>query len=379
MTTECEGNIEKLLSVMPALSRLNSWCRVEYKDQLGMESMVSRIYGWKRAAIAAAMRLGIAQLRLVSVPRSCRTCKGTATYIWQDWNDEDHVEYETCRRCQGTGKVILRFVESTIGETKWHTPRPKWDLGLFDEDACEKIAVATDWEPGQPGAVLDRLEFIRLINQVETVIYEGRTPPQPGSYDGWGIHLGMQAGCWICGSINCRTDYKIWRPIGLRWDSAVCDDCWRTEAWSSIAPTWPMTLHPLRERDSYPAWHDRVPLPPLARDPAVVEWLARRQIFPGAYPAGDHAYTCNGYFGRVLSADPHGVVFQVDEHWTAGMWQGVELRLRHDMLRPTGRNPFTCDTMEGIVSPALGHHHVATTASGHVTAGIFGSTVGWKS
>lgn len=366
------GDVDKLLSIMPALSRLNAWCRVEYKQKLDMDSLTPQIYKWKHGAIAAAMRLGIAQLRIVQVPRPCKTCKGTGTYEWVDWNDEDNVDYQPCRRCGATGKVVLRFVESNIAGTKWHTPRPRWDLGYFAEDAWESAAAPTDWEPEQPGAVLERLELIRLVNQVEAVVYEGRSIPRSHSYDGYGLHLGMQPGCWICGSINCRSDYKIWRPIGLRWDSALCEDCWRIEAWMLVDPTWPVTLHHLRERDNYPAWHDRVPLPLLASDPAVLEWLARREIFPGGYPAGDYAFTCSGHFGRVVSATPQDVQFEIDgQH--EGLWGGATVRLPHRALRPTGRNPFSIDTMADVsVSRALDPPPLLTII--HVTAGIFGST-----
>lgn len=78
----------KLLSILPPLARLNSWARVPYDQQLDMHEMARRIYRWKNLAIGAAIKLGMAALRIVAVERPCKTCKGTDTYVWQDWNDD---------------------------------------------------------------------------------------------------------------------------------------------------------------------------------------------------------------------------------------------------------------------------------------------------
>lgn len=318
---------EKILSIMPALAKLNAWARLPIQKQLDMSGLASQIYRWKRSAISAAMKTGLATQRIIAVERPCKACRGTGTYTWIDWNDEDHVDYQPCRRCLSTGKVILRFVESTIaGRTKFHTPRPKWDLGVFTElDFEATMPSQTDWTPEQPGLELDRVELIQSINQIESVICDRGLKQLNESYS---LHLGMSPGCWICGSINCRFDYGIWRPIGLRWKSAICDDCDRTDAWLSVKPTWPVNLHRLRsEKDLYPGWHDRVPLPFLASDPAVVEWLARRQIFPGRYPPGDLAWTANGDMVRVLQTKPIDYEVEVvDRYGWTGTWEGQSCR-----------------------------------------------------
>jgi Zn ribbon nucleic-acid-binding protein len=349
---------EKLLSIMPPLARLNAWARLEYKDQLDMHEMPSRIYAWKKMAIGAAMKLGMATQRIIGVERSCKACKGTGEYKWVDWNDEDHVDYQDCRRCGATGKVILRFVESTIaGQYRFHTPRPRWDLGVFTPEDFEAVQPGgTDWEPEQPGAPLERLEFIRLINQVEAII----PVPEPrfGSSTEYSLHLGELPGCWICGSINCRYSWDLYRmQIGLRWKAGLCEACEQTDTWAFVEPTWPVSLHAIRnERDSFPRWHDRPPLPPMANDPAVLEWLARRQIYPGCYPPGDYAYTASGDFVRVKSATAtDAVVGVVDRHGWTGTWDGRPVReyigwlneavltLPQSSLRGTARNPYVTE------------------------------------
>lgn len=344
---------EKLLSILPALAKLNSFARLPFEQQLGMYSAVPWIYSWKRGAIAAAIRLAMASHRIIAVERSCKACKGTGTYEWHDWNDEDHVEYERCRRCGATGKVILRFVESTLS-SGWraHTPRPKWDLGIFTEAEFEAAQPGdTDWTPEQPGQPLERLEFIRMINQVESVVYENGIKRGYGSYaESFGLHLGELAGCWICGSINVRYVWGISRSqIGLQWQAGMCDRCQESAAWKDIAPSWPVNLHRLRDESP----EDRAPLPPLASDPAVLEWLARRQIYAGMYPPQDLAYAPGALMVRVKSATPAAYVVEVLDRWGHnGTYNGeicreyigplndAELVLARDSLRSTARDPY---------------------------------------
>lgn len=348
---------EKILTIMPAIARLNCWARLAFADQLDMHEMPQRIYGWKRSAIAAAMKLGMATQRIVAVPRSCKTCKGTGEYRWENWNDEYDVRFEDCRRCAASGQVVLRFVESRIAD-RWtfHTPRPKWDLGVFTPEDFEAATGDTDWTPEQPGAPLGRLELIRLINQIETVILAGRQPEaRMGSATEYTLHMGELPFCWICGALNVRYSHDIWRgSIGLRWKAGVCDACEITGEGVARPPVWPMNLHPLRnERDNFPAWHDRAPLPPMAHTPEVREWLERRQIYTGCYPPGDYAYTSSGDFVRIKSTTAlEAIVEVVDRHGFTGEWNGrqvcewvgwlheAELRLAQSTLRPSGRNPY---------------------------------------
>lgn len=347
---------EKLLSILPALAQLNAWARLPLEQQLGMYSAVPWIYSWKRGVIAAAIRIDAASHRIIAVERSCKACKGTGTYEWHDWNDEDHVEYERCRRCCATGKVILRFVESTFSNGwRAHTPRPKWDLGIFTEAEFEAVRPGdTDWTPEQPGQALERLELIRLINQVEAVVYEHGIKRGYGSYaESFGLHLGEQWGCWICGSINVRYAWGISRSrIGLQWKAGMCDACQKSAAWKDVSPTWPVNLHRLRDgRDEQP--EGRAPLPPLASDPAVLEWLARRQIYPGMFPPNDLAYATGALLVRVKSATPAAYVVEVADRWGwTGTWNGqpqreyvgplheAEMVLARESLRSTARDPY---------------------------------------
>ena len=105
----------QILEALPAIATLNSFARVPYEQRVDMTDARTAIYAMKHRLIRHAIDLGLCKIRLVAVERDCKTCRGTGTYIWQDWNDEDHQEYQDCRRCAGTpGRVTLRFVETDI-------------------------------------------------------------------------------------------------------------------------------------------------------------------------------------------------------------------------------------------------------------------------
>jgi hypothetical protein len=296
---------QAIQQVLQPLSRLNAWARLPLAQQIDMSDAAGVIYRYKRSVIRAAIRAGIAQFRIVAVDRPCKTCKGTGTYIWINWHDEDDQRHEDCRRCGATGIVTLRFVESNIGGFRWHTPRPKWDLGVFDEAAWGKCE-ATDWAPERPGAPLEFIDLTRLLNQVERVIFQDLIIPHfvsPKYYHqrDYSLNLGTITECWICGANPARAKYKwghdIYRP-GLRWKQLTCEDC--EDAAYSTPPVWPAKLDPRwtmderRRRDSYPPWQDCCLLPDIAKTPEVIEWLARRGIVPGYFQPGSRCCAANG-------------------------------------------------------------------------------------
>jgi hypothetical protein len=340
---------QKLLSILPSLSALNAWMRAPYGQKLDMEPPV---YQWKNAVIAAAMREGIAQLRIVAVERPCRTCKGTGTYIWVNWHDEDDRRYEPCRKCAETGKVTLRFVESKIHRWTFHTPRPRWDLGYFADDAWDKPH-PTDWEPEQPGRPMERLELFAHLNAVESVIYEGRRiEPRYGNASNYTLHLGDMPLCWICNERETHYRWDVYRHCGLRWKAGLCEICDDHVAWKDVTPTWPVNLHRLDERgNTFPEWGDRVPLPPIASDPIVLQWLERRHVYPGRYWPGELAYSSCGDLVRVVEATQASYEVEVIERWGwTGTWEGRpqrehigwlhEAKLIVQDLYPTGRRSY---------------------------------------
>ncbi len=316
----------ELVSTLPAMARLNNWCRVPFDQKLGMHDAERWIYAYKRFVIGAAIRLGMAALRLVAVERPCKTCKGTGLYEWVNWHDEDDVRFEDCRRCGATGKVLLRFVQSTIDGIRWHTPRPRWDLGVFTEAEWEALSsTTTDWEPEQPGQPMERLDLIRALNEVERTLYAGRLIRRRFGSGYYSLDLGKILDCAFCGA-PCSGHYPecTWRIVrpGMLFERAVCTRCHDRAAWRDWPLVWPANLHWPRERDNFPEWSDRCPLPPIARDPAVTEWLGRRGIVEGLLPVGEHGVVSGmGLFVEIVGLDGNKAIYTVadNQHWAYGL------------------------------------------------------------
>jgi hypothetical protein len=306
---------ELLLSLIEPMAKLNSWARLPYEERSEMYEATDTIYAFKRRIIAAAIKLGTASLRLVAVERPCKTCKGTGQYEWVNWHDEDDRHFEDCRRCNDTGKVTLRFVESTIAGQRWHTPRPKWDLGIFTPTDWEKCEPAGDWEPERPGKSLGRIELIEALNAVERVLLPPLVPYEHWPHSGslaekrprYGLHLGKIRTCPFCGQKTAGMNeqygpcHTIYRPL-LRWEQ---DHCWgdRHCAEAGTPLQWPHDLNPPRgginDRDQ---WEYHVALPELAYHPAVTEWLARRGIRIGSYPPDECVYSNGATLLKVVAA-----------------------------------------------------------------------------
>lgn len=287
---------------LPALARLNAWARLPWAEQMDMHDLPHAIYRYKGEIIRQATAAGAASHRLIAVERPCKTCKGTGTYEWQNWHDEDDVRYEACRRCGATGKVILRFVETTIEGFRFHSPRPKWTLGIFTEAEWEAAPLQDDWQPEQPGAPMDRLELIGAINEVERFILGDRIIPlrkwvtSDHESINYALHLGTVENCWCCGAVPENPRWwgrDIYRP-GLRFKADICQRCREAMLWAAKPYQWPRNLDHRQQRDTdYPEWHSRVPLPYLAHHSAVIEWTARRGIVIGAFPPGEYAWLPN--------------------------------------------------------------------------------------
>lgn len=293
---------DQLLGLLPALSRLNSWCRVPFEQQLDMYSAVEHIYRYKTWAIREAIRLGLTGLRPLVVERPCKTCNGTGMFkrYFDAWGDGDW-EGEDCRRCAATGKVKLGFIETNIGGFRWHTPRPKWnpDLHKFPDRIWEQCALETEWTPGGEGQPLDRWELISHLNTVERAITGGKLFRWNNGWRQYGLHLGEVEGCCFCGAsvdVDGRKLHAgaIHRP-GFRWDQAAC---WHHRP--SENATWPHDLRPRWNRTVHD-WGDFAPLPAAAFRPEVTEWLARRGIVIGHLPPDEYCYLPSGDFARVLA------------------------------------------------------------------------------
>ena len=160
--------------ILEAVSSLNVHARAWGSGKLA-------IYTYK-SFIAADYAI---EARLVSVPAKCHHCGGSGRY--KDWSGVDCGE---CYRCTN-GIVTLNFVETTIGDHRWHHPihdsgwsvlHAVWDIrstrypdqgpGIATlGDGSERLisfVPADGWGPNMPGATrLPADEACRLLNLVE--------------------------------------------------------------------------------------------------------------------------------------------------------------------------------------------------------------------
>lgn len=154
---------------LSTLDRLNSWVRSEPDWQL-RSALKPVIYAVKTDAILATSKQWHIGLRRVYVTKPCRACNGTG--IWESFYDSSNVP---CRTCGATGKVMLKFVETTIGPIRWHIPATRWNSSSLDvyvpfpsfayDFSSDHYELADGWEPNQPGRTLtpDRVERDMLI------------------------------------------------------------------------------------------------------------------------------------------------------------------------------------------------------------------------
>jgi hypothetical protein len=151
-----------------AVDRLNSWVRASDAGEWPLRSVIRPVVYWvKTQAILRASKEWTCQFRRVQVIVKCNRCGGDGIYYGWWWMPGD--KGETCRGCAGFGKARLRFIESTIGTIRWHTPIEKWYSSSLDvyvpfpsgyhprlEDFQD-----TDWRPNAPGRRLSADEVLR--------------------------------------------------------------------------------------------------------------------------------------------------------------------------------------------------------------------------
>lgn len=299
---------ENILNSLAPMVKLNQWARLSFTEQGPMYRAASFIYKMKSIIIESALEQGMCQWRIVAVERPCKTCDpkcpGQFKRYFRNWGDEDEWEYEDCRRCSGSGRVTLKFLETAIAGVVWHTPQPKASFFGANAEEWEK-AKATAWTPEQPGSPLALRSLIKLLNDAEREVFAGRRICYPVSYGrpNYSLYLGNYRQCFVCAAVDARPDEylpDISSP-GLEWKQFVCFECAdRAMRWPS---RWPYNLEkPSRGNgvDWYPRWFKRAPLPALANDPIVEEWLQRRGIRIGHVPPGEYAFH-RGVLVRVKS------------------------------------------------------------------------------
>lgn len=167
-----------------ALDRLNSWLRSDLAPTRFWcplrSAFKSTIYWTKTKAILETSKRWHIGMRRVMVRKPCRSCGGTG--IWVPYNyeppDGDCSSREggyPCRGCEATGTATFKFIETTIGPLRWHTPSEKWWSSSLDvyvpfpsfhhearaHTAYQYYELAEGWEPNQPGRPLSMSEVER--------------------------------------------------------------------------------------------------------------------------------------------------------------------------------------------------------------------------
>lgn len=149
-----------------ALDRLNSWLRAPQPLFCVMRSRLKPVVYWvKNAAILGASKVQPIGLRRVKFVARCRVCGGSGIFERWHWSEDHEDEGEFCRTCNATGNVTLKFIESTIGPFRWHTPEMHWRGASLDVyvpfSADGDYEDAADWKPNTPGKPLTPAEVER--------------------------------------------------------------------------------------------------------------------------------------------------------------------------------------------------------------------------
>ena len=253
--------------LLDALSRLNGHARAWGCGKRA-------IYAYK-ALIACAYA---EQADPVFVMVRCDHCGGTGQY-----RDRDGYPRGPCYRCT-KGIVTLKFVESRIGETRWHHPvgsggwevmNAAWGTVSTRYEGIDTICTLPDgterrvafrqaegWGPHMPAEKLPTDEACRLLNLVEGAIEDIPTHRPETRWkraaalqqvDRYSIELDrVPEGCCVCGADGefTRCGCLSWHGGFASFYRPMCPVCHGT------GPTlrWPDKPHPASLTPNVVAW-----------------------------------------------------------------------------------------------------------------------------
>jgi hypothetical protein len=268
---------QDLMIALEAMDVLNRWVRME-----GVSRPRKAIY-WLKShyAIRDALMAGLmTRMRYVQSTVKCNRCQNG---IYFDWDGRSR---GPCRHCNGSSRVTLKFVETTLGERfTWHSPleHSSW-LGWSMRD-LEAITV-DDWTPGRNGIDLPVEEAARLLNVVERYWWQQICQESPYSfldraeyddtrhyYFAYSLDLDVpQSACALCG-VALPSDPSRWhrmvatRSPGLQIRWPVCDVCGkRDKVWDRLAA---------------------IPTPDVA-GPELAAWMKRHEQLYDRGVRGEH-------------------------------------------------------------------------------------------
>jgi hypothetical protein len=267
--------------MIDALSRLNAHARAW---GFGKKA----IYAYKTFVACALAE----EIRCIQVQAKCHHCNGTG--IYRDW---DGYARGTCYRCT-KGIVTLRFIESRIGDCRWHHPCANdaggWNVlnavwGIqsvsYKDDAYPHgVATLADgterpiiyqqaegWGPNMPGAEkLPADEACRLLNIVEAALPDiccgnrtmhTRWPREKALREMSRYTIDLcsdrksETECCVCGSADiyswCGGLGSKWRLGHASFSRPMCATC------HGVAPGpyhWPTEPHPASLTPGVLAW-----------------------------------------------------------------------------------------------------------------------------
>lgn len=250
---------------------MTSCCPTEVLSALSRLNEHARAGGFGRKAIYAYKTFVAAdyatEARALQIGVKCHHCNGTS--IYRDWDGHERGQ---CYRCT-KGIATLKFVESAIGDFRWHHPwnaggnsvlDAVWDVTGWRYPEGADIATLADgterkltfgepgsWGPNMPGAErLPTNEAVELLNTVEHWLGDAiqRFPRTRWKMEQaieamrkYRLPLDRIAGepCWNCGTEPaphnlCKASPRGW----LELHRPVCDACYRPEV------QWPTEPHP---------------------------------------------------------------------------------------------------------------------------------------
>lgn len=235
------------------------------------------IYQYKSLAALISAVAGTANARPVATMAKCHYCSGTG--LFHDWYNGP--TDDPCRKCARTGRVHLRFVETTIDGHAWHHPWERqgreilsFALGranIFYANRMLRIeregvppeemifGDLGDWKPNTPGEKLPperAAELLNLIedwvNQVSRINGSLHWPLKCAQIEGgkYRLNLGrLGARCHVCGS----DDVRLGRGHIQKWFE------------------WSVPVCRVHEAS------DDLNFPESAMTPAIAKWRARRE------------------------------------------------------------------------------------------------------
>lgn len=281
-----------VIGVIPQLDALNSFIRSEAHRRASVVSSLPKVvYHYKREALCELTRMQQATHRLVATSTKCRDCGGSRCYTDMNGYTHDH-----CWKCSSTGRVTLRFIESTIrGTTVWHTPIT--DAYTFIRDTSEmKEYPVLDWKVHMPGIDMTPSEVATALCDVEMVfttrprdIYDYHTRSLHDTYTIW-IGETPRDSCLICGNTRGAPHCcHILRTGRLHWGGSVCKKCREVDDGSELRDALARLLPDSLITPAIRVWVERHPTqadptPIYYGQPPRCTWDPRDSV-PDAQPA----------------------------------------------------------------------------------------------